>query len=105
MLVVNRKIVTLEEENTKIKSENKNLHKDYAYIQTKYNENQKTYATLIKEHSQLKRANNTTSVEFETIAGQLIKCSRNEVLFSNTLNIPLLQEYSHEVFISRVIPF
>ena len=103
MLVVNRKIVTLEE-NTKIKSENKNLHKDYAYIQTKYNENQKKYATLIKEHSQLKRAN-TTSVEFETIAGQPIKCSRNEVLFSNTLNIPLLQEYSHEVFISRVIPF
>ena len=105
MLRVNRKIITLEEENTKLKSDNENLQVDYAYIQTKYNENQKQYATLIKEHSQFKRAH-TTSVDFETIAAQLIKCSMSEVLFSNTLNILLLQGYSHEAFISRVIiPF
>ena len=104
MLLVNRKIITLEEENTKLKSDNENLQVDYAYIRTKYNENKKN-VTSIKEHSQFKRAH-TTSVDFETIAAQLIKCSMSEVLFSNTLNILLLQEYSHEEFISRVIiPF
>ena len=81
MLQVNRKIITLEEENTKLKSDNENLQVDYAYIQTKYNENQKQYATLIKEHSQFKRAQ-TTSVDFETIAGQYIEHSTAPRIFS-----------------------